>query len=196
MARTRHFAVWILATTVVLSYPASARADIRLTAFGGVASLSKASLDDSAKRVLGAAVTTGGLIGVEFDVARIPIGALTGLPIVDVDAHVTTYMGNMVVRLPSGPIQPYGSAGVGFLRVTGDLTIPRLGTGVSASAGHVAWNVGGGVYVLPTRSFGVRADVRRFQTGDLTWKGISGIGDLPLPTVEFWRATLGVTLKF
>lgn len=197
MTHTRSLAVWILASaTVVLAQSSPASADIRITPFAGTASVGKVNLDDSAKRSLGVAVTFGGLLGIEFDTARTPLGALTSLPIVDVDARLTTYMGNIVVRLPSGPIQPYGSAGVGVLRVSGDLTIPGVGTVLSASAGDVGWNLGGGVYVLPTRSLGLRADVRRFQTGDLTWENIGGLGDLPLPTFEFWRATLGVTLKF
>ena len=36
-------------------------------------------------------------------------------------------MGNLVLRAPTGPIQPYGSAGVGVVRVTGNLDVPFLG---------------------------------------------------------------------
>lgn len=196
MTPTRSLAVSILASAVVLAQSSTASADIRITPFAGTASVGKVNLDDSAKRALGIAVTFGGLLGIEFDTARTPLGGLTSLPIVDVDARLTTYMGNIVVRLPSGPVQPYGSAGVGVLRVSGDVTIPGVGTVLSASAGEVGWNLGGGVYVLPFQSLGLRADVRRFRTGDLTWKNIGGLGDLPLPTFEFWRASLGVTLKF
>lgn len=196
MTPTRSLAVSILASAVVLAQSSAASADIRITPFAGTAAVGKVNLDDSAKRALGIAVTLGGLLGIEFDTARTPLGALTSLPIVDVDARLTTYMGNIVVRLPSGPVQPYGSAGVGVLRVSGDVTIPGVGTVLSASAGEVGWNLGGGVYVLPFQSLGLRADVRRFQTGDLTWKNIGGLGDLPLPTFEFWRASVGVTLKF
>jgi hypothetical protein len=74
--------------------------------------------------------------------------------------------------------------------------VPLLGNVVSASAQDVAWNVGGGVYLFPSETIGLRADVRRFQTGDLSWENIRGLGDLPLPTLDFWRATVGVTLKF
>lgn len=197
MAHPHKLAVSILASaTVVLAHAAPASADVRITPFAGTASVGKVTLDDSAKKAIGVAVTFGGLLGLEFDTARTPLGALTSVPAVDVDARLTTYMGNVVVRLPSGAIQPYGSAGVGVLRVSGDLSIPGVGTVLSASAGEVGWNLGGGVYVLPTRSLGLRADVRRFQTGDLTWENIGGLGDLPLPTFEFWRASLGVTLKF
>ncbi len=73
------------------------------------------------------AVTLGGLIGFEFDAARIWLGGLDDIDVVDVDANVTTYMGNVVVRLPTGPFQPYGSAGVGVVRVTGNLDVPFFG---------------------------------------------------------------------
>jgi opacity protein-like surface antigen len=105
-------------------------------------------------------------------------------------------MANAVVRAPLGPIQPYGSAGVGIVRVTGDLNVPFVGSVLSASAQDVGWNIGGGVYLLPTPNLGVRADVRRFQTGDIEWDDITGIGDLPLPKFDFWRATVGLTFKF
>ena len=104
---------------------------------------------------------------------------------------MTTYMGNLVCALPTGPIQPYGSAGVGVVRVTGSLDVPFLGDVVSASAQDVGWNVGGGVYLFPAPNIGLRADVRRFQTGDVSWEDIAGIGDLPLPKLDFWRATAG-----
>jgi opacity protein-like surface antigen len=101
-----------------------------------------------------------------------------------------------VVRTPVGPVQPYGSAGVGLVKAAGSVTVPGLGRVVSASAQNVGWNVGGGVYLFPGENFGIRADVRRFQTGDVTWEDITNLGDLPLPTLDFWRATVGLTLKF
>jgi hypothetical protein len=61
-------------------------------------------------------------------------------------------------------------------------------------------NVGGGVHLFPTPNFGLRADVRYFRTvGDLGWdeiRDIDGLDDLPLPRLDFWRVTGGVTLKF
>jgi opacity protein-like surface antigen len=170
---------------------APASADIRVTGFGGVT-----NVDDANKRTFGAAVTISSLIGFEVEAARATLGGFTDVSIADVEANLTTYMANAVVRAPLGPIQPYGSAGIGIVRVTGDLNIPFLGSVLTASAQDVGWNIGGGVYLLPTPNFGVRADVRRFQTGDVEWEDITGIGDLPLPKFDFWRATVGLTLKF
>jgi len=63
----------------------------------------------------------------------------------------------------------------------------------------VGWNFGGGVMFFPSTNIGLRADVRRFQAGDLSWDEITDVGgldDLPLPKANFWRATGGVTFKF
>ena len=183
---------WTLALALVASLaPVTASADLRATVFAG-----GTKINDTNKGTLGAAVTLGGLLGIEFEAARVFLGSVPNVPVVDVSANLTTYMGNLVVRLPTGPIQPYGSAGVGVVKVSGNVTVPFLGNVVSASAKDVGWNVGGGVYLVPAKHFGLRADVRRFQTGDVKWDKITGLGDLPLPKLDFWRATAGVTIKF
>jgi opacity protein-like surface antigen len=187
--RTRLAVGLMLFGGFVAATPASA--DIRATAFAGTTRIEEAN-----KGTFGAAVTLGGLVGIEFEAARILLGDLVDFDFADVDANLTTYMGNLVVRLPAGPIQPYGSAGVGVVRVTGNVDVPFLGNVFSASAQDVGWNVGGGVYLFPLPNFGLRADVRRFQTGDVSWEDIADVGDLPLPKFNFWRATAGVTFKF
>ena len=189
--RTLRFSVLILGTFAALLRPEPATADIRATAFAGTTRIEEAN-----KGTFGAAVTFGGLLGVEFEAARTLLGDLASVGPVDVEASLTTYMGNLVLRLPTGPIQPYGSAGVGLVRISGDINVPFLGNVISANAQDVGWNVGGGVYLFPLPNFGLRADVRRFQTGDVSWEDIADIGDLPLPKFNFWRATAGVTFKF
>jgi opacity protein-like surface antigen len=191
MTRTLRFAVLILATTAVLVRPTPAAADIRVTGFAGTT-----NINDTNKGTFGAAITLGGLIGVEFDASRILLGGIDDISFVNVDADVTTYMGNLVLRLPTGPIQPYASAGVGVVRVAGNVDVPFLGNVVSASAQDFGWNLGGGLYLFPLPNVGCRADIRRFQTGDVSWEDIANIGDLPLPKFNFWRATAGVTFKF
>lgn len=191
MVTTRRTTVLLAAVLAALLAPATASADLRATAFGGLARIT-----DTNKGTFGGAVTFGSLLSVEFDASRIDLGLLDDVPVVDVDTNLTTYMGNLVLRTPMGPVQPYGSAGVGVIRASGSVSVPGLGRVVSASAQNVGWNVGGGVYLFPGEHFGIRADLRRFQTGDVTWEDIVDLGDLPLPTLDFWRATVGVTLKF
>lgn len=190
MVPTRRSTLILAAALAALLVPRATYADLRATAFGGASRITETD-----KGTIGAAVTFGGLLGLEFDAARINLGTLDVVRGIDAEAHLTTYMGNLVVRTPTGRLQAYGSAGVGLVRATGTVQVPVVG-GLSASAQDVGWNVGGGLYFFPSDHVGIRGDVRRFQTGDVAWEDIGNVGDLPLPEFDFWRATVGVTIKF
>ena len=120
MTHTRFASVAVLAL-VAITIPRPAAADVRLTGFGGVS-----FINDENKGTYGAAIAFGGLFGFEFEAARTSLGDVAEIDFanIDVDAHMTTYMFNAVVRLPAGPIQPYASAGVGAVRVTGSVGVP------------------------------------------------------------------------
>lgn len=192
MSHRRALAV-IIALAFVLFTPRQAAADILLTPYAGFSRIYEEN-----KGTFGVTFGFGGVIGFEFDAARIQLGS-EDLELVGLEAHATTLMGNIVARLPTGIFQPYGSAGVGLVRVTGEVDVPIVGDILSANAQDVGWNIGGGAYFLPSPNFGIRADFRRFRTGDVTFDDlldIGGIDDLPLPDFNFWRTTVGVTFKF
>jgi opacity protein-like surface antigen len=194
MNHMRGLAAAIVVGFFLILAPVTAAADVLLTPYAGFSRLYEEN-----KGTFGVTFGFGGLIGLEFDAARIQLGVADDVALLDLEAHATTLMGNVVVRLPAGPLQPYGSAGIGLVRVTGEVDVPVVGNIVSVDAQDLGWNIGGGVYVLPSRNFGLRADVRRFQTGDVTFDDIidiGGIDDLPLPNFNFWRTTVGVTFKF
>lgn len=182
-------------TASFFAIPARASADALLTPFAGVT-----FTEDIRKVNYGASVALGGLIGVEFDISQTKLGSFNAIPLVSVDAEATTIMGNLMVRFPAGPVQPYASAGIGVIRISADLDVPFFGNIVGADAQNLGTNVGGGVYLLPSRNLGIRGDLRYFRTiGDVDWEDITDIddlSDLPLPAVDFWRATVGVTIKF
>jgi opacity protein-like surface antigen len=188
--------VWSSALALV-SIPSLASADVLLTPFAGLTFVDGAG---KGKGTFGAAISAGRLIGVEVDVSQTRLGTFDDIPIVRLEANATTVMGNLVVRVPAGPVQPYVSGGAGIIRVKGDVNIPFVGDIVSASAQDFGVNVGGGVHIFPSENFGIRADARYFRTvGSLSWdeiRNIGGLNDLPLPRVDFWRITGGVTLKF
>jgi opacity protein-like surface antigen len=173
----------------------SAAADVLLTPFAGVA-----FNGDVEKGNYGVSLAVGSVIGLELDVSQTRIGSFDDIPFVSVSANATTLMGNLMVRIPAGPIQPYGSGGLGLIRLSGDLDVPFFDTELSADAQDLGMNVGGGVHILPTRNLGIRVDVRYFRTiGDLTLDeltDIDAIDDLPLPSLDFWRVTGGVTFRF
>ena len=190
---TRLFATASLAVLAAL-IPSRAHAELFVTPFAGVTFIDS----DNRRGTFGAAIGVGGFVAVEFEAARTLLGSYAGIPVVDLNARVTTYMGNLMIRLPRGPVQPYVSGGGGIVRLTGSVDVPFLGQIVSASADDVAWNVGAGLMLLPTPNVGLRGDVRRFQTGAISWDdiaGIGGLGDIPLPKVDFWRATGGIVFK-
>jgi opacity protein-like surface antigen len=170
-------------------------ADVFLSPFAGVT-----FIDDSHRKTTwGAGLGVGGFVGVEFEAARTELGSFTNIPAVEFSAHVTTLMGNLMLRVPDGPVQPYVSGGGGLVRVTGSVNVPFLGSLASVSASDTGWNIGAGLMLFPAESAGIRLDVRRFQTGDLAWDeltDIQGLDDLPLPKVNFWRATGGLTFMF
>jgi opacity protein-like surface antigen len=175
--------------------PARASAELLLTPFAGVS-----FADDVKKGNYGVTLGLGGIIGVEVDISQTRLGSFLDIPFVDVSAKATTIMGNLVVRLPTGPIQPYVSGGVGVIKLSADVDVPFLGNVVGVDAKDFAMNAGGGLYVFPSPNLGIRGDIRYFRTVDdlaldeLT--DIDGLDDLPLPRLDFWRITGGITLKF
>jgi opacity protein-like surface antigen len=181
----------------IVAAPSVAFADVLLTPFAGITFVNDAGKN---KPTFGATIGFGSLIGLELDVSQTRLGTFDDLPIVRFEASATTVMGNLVVRLPAGPVQPYVSGGVGIIRIEGDVEVPFFGDVLNASAQDVGINIGGGVHIFPTPNFGIRADARYFRTvGDLAWdeiRNINGLDDLPLPRVDFWRVTGGVTFKF
>jgi opacity protein-like surface antigen len=189
------FALAVLGVTAsICAIPASAKADVLLTPFAGVS-----FTEDVRKANYGASVAIGSLIGVELDVSKTRLGSFDDIPLVSVDAHATTIMGNLMVRWPAGPVQPYASAGIGVIKVSADLDVPLFGEVLDVNAQNIGTNYGGGIYILPSKSIGIRGDFRYFRTiGDLDWDDFTDFDpdDLPVPAIDFWRATVGVTVRF
>lgn len=181
-------------TASFFAIPTSANGDVLLTPFAGVS-----FTEDVRKANYGASVAFGSLIGLELDVSQTRLGSFEDIPLVDVDAHATTVMANLMVRFPAGPVQPYASAGIGVIKVSADLDVPVFGEVFEVSAQNLGTNVGGGIYLMPSRNIGIRGDFRYFRTfGDLDWDDFDDIDfdDLPIPAIDFWRATVGVTIRF
>jgi opacity protein-like surface antigen len=201
--RLRSIVPCLLALLVV---PAVARADVWVSPFVGTA-----FTGDVREPVYGGTFGVGGLIAVEVDFGYSPVNLLDDeLAILDLNADVTTVMGNLVVRVPAGPIRPYASGGVGLIRlrlsadipiIIGDLSI------VEISSNELGMNVGGGVNLHLTDNVAVRGDARYFRTFedlslsdfddiDVDFDDFVDIGNVPLPRIDFWRITGGVTFSF
>lgn len=177
--------------------PRAASADVLLTPFAGVSFLT----EDTKKPVYGVGIALGGLIGLEAELAQTRLGDwdIPRTPI-DFEAKMTTGMVNLVLRVPTGPVQPYATGGVGFIRVSGDVTVPFVGSVLSVSGQDLGMNVGGGIYLFPSRHIGLRGDVRYVRSfGELSVDNLRDIVDdfdVPLPKFDYWRVTGGLTLRF
>jgi len=97
------------------------------------------------------------VFGVEAAFAFIPdfFGETPGT-----ENSVFTFMGNVVLAPKFGPVQPYGTIGMGLIKTHTDLTLAGL---IEGDQNDFGWNVGGGLMIHFSDHFGVRGDVRYFH---------------------------------
>lgn len=100
---------------------------------------------------------------------------------------VLTVMSNVMLVVPAGPIQPYGVIGVGLIRPHAKLDTSSL----SLDKNAFGWDIGGGLNVFLGHTVGLRGDVRRMKTLSAVTLGVFSSDKL-----EFWRGSVGVTLRF
>jgi opacity protein-like surface antigen len=142
-----------------------------------------------------------GIIGVEADLGWSPnfFEFTTGDVDFDFgDSNLTTLMGNLIVGVPiggstGGGIRPYGVGGIGLMRSSigaGDLFD-------DVSSNDFGFNLGGGVHGFFNDTVGLRGDIRYFRSlrGDDDDDDDDDF-DLDLSDFHFWRATIGVTIRF
>jgi opacity protein-like surface antigen len=111
------------------------------------------------------------------------------------DSNVTTLMANLLVGAPiggqSGPgIRPYASGGMGLIRsnIDGGDFFDDL------DSNDFGFNLGAGVHGFFTDNVGIRGDVRYFRA--LADDEPDDLFDLALSDFDFWRATVGLTIRF
>lgn len=120
----------------------------------------------------------------EFGYARDFFGKTPG-----VDTNVLTLMGNVIVGPKLGFFRPFVLGGVGLIKSHVELTAGSL----LDSSNNFGWDFGGGVMLMFGEHFGVRGDVRRFQSfQDQSILGFS----LAEEKLSFNRATGGVVFAF
>jgi hypothetical protein len=178
----------VFATLLMLLTSAPARADGFLTPsigddFGG-ASASCAGQTDCSPRRMSYSLSlglTGSSLGFEEDLgyAKDFFGAAPGT-----SSSVFSAMSNLLFLGGSGRIQSYFVGGLGLLRASASLSQ------ASADSNVIGYDLGGGVNAFFTTHVGIRGDVRHFKT-------LQNI-NVPLASgnLGFWRASLGLALKF
>jgi len=106
--------------------------------------------------------------------------------------RVLTVMGNGVVNVPSGRdnLRPYVSGGLGLFS-------PRLseaGEIFGVDVRKLGWDAGGGAELFKDR-VGVRGDLRYFR-GVRKSDADTNAFDLDFSKFGFWRATVGMAVRF
>jgi hypothetical protein len=143
----------------------------------------------------GSAALIVGIIGAEVDYAFTPRFFDREEPIVPiVSSHVQTLTGNVLFTAPLSltreSLRPYAVAGVGWMDVSAVYArLPSL----SVDHNMVAFNVGGGAIGMLGNRTGLRFDLRRFMNIDRDIPAFANVGS---GRVKFWRATVGVTLRY
>jgi hypothetical protein len=136
----RHSAFGVLLTAAVL-WPSAARGDA--TFFIG------STLTPENRTAIGGAIGVSLLIvGFEFEYSN------TSEDLDSLAPSLITGMGNILVQVPAGTFQPYGTIGGGFYR-------ERLGE--LSSETHFGSNLGGGVKISLAGPLRLRIDYRLFS---------------------------------
>jgi hypothetical protein len=134
-------------------------------------------------------MTGDGWMGVELDFGHTPAFYGDGL-VPDNDSSLMTVAANFAVGLPIGGergpgIRPYALGGLALIRShvdAGALTV---------DANHVGLTGGAGILLFFTDQFGLRGDLRYFRSlQDLVVAGVE------VDPIDFWRATVGFSLRF
>jgi len=186
-------------TVAAVSSPALARADGFVSPWTG-ANFGHSPADGRAAFGVTAGAMGAGIIGGEVDFGYSPNFFENGTnEDGDFDltgsSNMTTLTGNMILGIPiggttGGSVRPYVVGGVGLMRSNvGDATDLFDVT----TKNDFGFDVGGGVMGFFNDNVGLRGDVRYFRTFRGTEENVTG---LALGNVNFWRGSVGLSLKF
>ena len=142
-----------------------------------------------------AAWLTSHVLGLELDVAGVPNIFESDDPanIILVEAsHAVTMSGNVIAAVPlsitGDSLRPYLVGGLGLARFS---VRDRAGIG-EPDHSETALQVGGGAIGYVSDRAGVRFDLRQIST---LRRGDSLLGER-IPRLSFWRATVGVVIRY
>lgn len=193
--------ILVLAVLFFCCQVAEARADFFITPFLGsefAGSTTLLDLDTGAASSKhwtfggSAAWLSDRILGVEADFSIVPgffqNSSGTGLVI---GSRVTTLTGSVIVALPLSvtreSLRPYAVGGLGLLHATSEDILS-----LNESGDWLGLQIGAGAIGLITNRAGVRFDLRHLRalSRDTTLRGEQ------TSKLSFWRATVGVTLRY
>ena len=173
--------------------PATARADVLLTPFAG---LTFGGITETTRGMFGVAAsfTAGGIAGLDIDFGYSPdFFGEDDDDLSDVESNMITLMANLRLAVPIGGtegrgVRPYVSGGFGLIR-------SRLDAGDlfdEITSNDWGFNVGAGVNGFFSDHVGVQGEIRYFRAVNDFGEDL----DIDLGSLDFWRASFGVSFKF
>jgi hypothetical protein len=175
----------LVLATLALAVPA--RAETALTPFVGLAFGGRA---DDSKVTYGGALSfygDGVGLGFEVDFGYTPdFFGETGFR----DNNVTTLTGNLLFVAGGGVARFYLAGGGGLLKTR----VSDVDGFFDVDSNDFGFDVGGGIEVGLGGTFGLRADLRYFRA--LTDPQPDDEFDIDLADLDFFRASLGLSLRF
>ncbi len=128
----------------------------------------------------------GGIVGFDEDISYSP-NFFGDSPTFGANS-VLSVMSNLVLAVPAGPVHPYVTAGLGFMRTRVELKATSL---LSTSNTSFGYNLGGGLLVFLPKHLGVRIDYRNIRSAsDITIAGIN----IENKKLSFSRLAFGLVL--
>ena len=175
-----------LALAALVAAP-PAQAETVLTPFAGLAFGGRA---DDSKFTYGGAIGfrgDGAGLGFEIDFGYTPEFFPEGGRLRE--SNVTTLMGNLLLLAPGGSVRIYGAGGVGLLKTR----VEDADGFFDVDSNDFGLNVGGGLEISLGERVGLRGDLRYFRA--LTDPEPDNEFDIDLADLDFFRATVGLSLK-
>ena len=192
--------VLILTAALLFARSSEARADFLITpyvgsAFGGSTTLLDLDVGAVASKhwTFGASAAwlSDQVLGFEGDFAMVPgFFQNSGGNGLVIGSRVTTLTGNVIAALPLSvtreSLRPYVTGGLGYMRARAEDLVDLQ------SVNSLGLQLGAGAIGLITQRAGIRFDLRhsRALSRDLTLRGER------TSKLSFWRATVGVTLRY
>ena len=179
---------------------AAAEADIIFTPFAGKTFAAQHTLKtpipvDKQTWLVGASATwlTDNILGAELDFGYAPRFFASDQIIETPGSNVLSLTGNVLLTVPLSvtrdSLRPYVSGGLGLVHA-GVSDVVGLN---QIDSNLLAFSVGGGAIGFVNRRAGVRFDLRHIRT---TSRGVDNATLLTEPRLGFWRATVGVAIRY
>jgi hypothetical protein len=192
----KRLAVIVIVGTTLLSVPRHAGAQTFLNPFVGTTLTTPTGAGGNSKAGFGIAFGgLGKILGGETEIAYYP-EVLDNTANAIAKNKVITFSGNTLIGPTIGPVKVYGAVGLGdlYLNVTSvqSIVVPNP---ASLSTNYFTINVGGGVIGFFSSHFGVRGDLRYYRAFGFKLTDLQSTG-LQLDKFDFWRANIGLAVKF